>query len=562
MKILNKTNIHKIISVFLCTILLTACTTSTSVNTEKQTINKGLTTPETIDISGEVTEGITINSEKEVVVKLNNVSYSGENPFINIENAEKVTIEVTGENIIKVTGTEDAIYSKDDVIITGEGTLNINTKEDGIHVNDDLNIENVTLIINAENDGIDVNNKTEITNAEITVTAGDNGMSLGEDDNDNEENGFLVVNSSKIIITSEDDGIDATGDIETNNSEIEITAGGGSANAVISEKETFGGNFQPENSDFNSGEQPDFNPGSTPPNRNFEGSNADFRPQHSQRPKMGQTSDSQPENSYSNNLPETSKPGSEPLEKPSENGTNLSGAEQEIASGNTTGDPNVDFNMNDLVAGMKEIDKEFENSNSNNSENTEEETESSPKGIKGNNIKFTSTTLIIDSADDAVNADGSITWQTSTGTISCGDDAFHSENILTLESGTLIINKCREGFEAVQVIVNDGEYTINASDDGINATKGQVSGGNFSNDGSLITFNGGKTVIVVGNGDTDAVDSNGDIIVNNGTIDITSQFSAFDYNGTATYNGGTIIVNGETLKEIPNQEMGGFRGVR
>ncbi len=33
--------------------------------------------------------------------------------------------------------------------------------------------------------------------------------------------------------------------------------------------------------------------------------------------------------------------------------------------------------------------------------------------------------------------------------------------------------------------------------------------------------------------------------------------STFDYDGTAQYNGGTIIVNGQQVSSIPNQMMGG-----
>ena len=61
----------------------------------------------------------------------------------------------------------------------------------------------------------------------------------------------------------------------------------------------------------------------------------------------------------------------------------------------------------------------------------------------------------------------------------------------------------------------------------------------------------------MGSGDTDAIDSNGNIIVNGGVINVTGS-STFDYDGTAQYNGGTIIVNGQQVDAIPNQMMGGM----
>ena len=60
----------------------------------------------------------------------------------------------------------------------------------------------------------------------------------------------------------------------------------------------------------------------------------------------------------------------------------------------------------------------------------------------------------------------------------------------------------------------------------------------------------------MGQGDTDAIDSNGNLYINGGTIDITAS-SPFDYDGEAKYTNGTIIVNGTTTNEITNQMMGG-----
>ena len=60
----------------------------------------------------------------------------------------------------------------------------------------------------------------------------------------------------------------------------------------------------------------------------------------------------------------------------------------------------------------------------------------------------------------------------------------------------------------------------------------------------------------MGRGDTDAIDSNGDLYINGGTLNITAE-SPFDYDGTSEYNGGKIIVNGEETNTITNQKMGG-----
>lgn len=53
----------------------------------------------------------------------------------------------------------------------------------------------------------------------------------------------------------------------------------------------------------------------------------------------------------------------------------------------------------------------------------------------------------------------------------------------------------------------------------------------------------------MGDGDTDALDANGSLIINGGTIDITAQF-AFDYDTSAELNGGTVTVNEEQVTAI------------
>ncbi|MEZ4813004.1 MAG: hypothetical protein R2883_05910 [Caldisericia bacterium] len=60
-------------------------------------------------------------------------------------------------------------------------------------------------------------------------------------------------------------------------------------------------------------------------------------------------------------------------------------------------------------------------------------------------------------------------------------------------------------------------------------------------------------------GDTDAFDSNGNIYVNGGTINVNAR-SSFDPEGKAEFNGGTVIINGEEVTELPISMMGGLPG--
>jgi len=95
----------------------------------------------------------------------------------------------------------------------------------------------------------------------------------------------------------------------------------------------------------------------------------------------------------------------------------------------------------------------------------------------------------------------------------------------------------------VQLVLDGGSFDIKASDDGINASQ------NTTGIPVAVTINGGAINIAMAAGDTDAIDSNGDLIINGGTVNITAQ-SAFDFDGKAELNGGTVTVNGSAVSSI------------
>ena len=156
--------------------------------------------------------------------------------------------------------------------------------------------------------------------------------------------------------------------------------------------------------------------------------------------------------------------------------------------------------------------------------------------------------------NDEDNTLGSIYISGGTFDITAGSDGIQGTTYVQIDGGTYSI-EASEGIEATYVQINGGEITINASDDGINATSKSTACD------IVVEFNGGYTTITMGQGDTDGVDANGSIYVNGGTIDITAQMSSFDYDAAAEFNGGTIIVNGEEVSEIPQSMMGGHGGM-
>ncbi|MBQ8952533.1 MAG: carbohydrate-binding domain-containing protein, partial [Clostridia bacterium] len=131
--------------------------------------------------------------------------------------------------------------------------------------------------------------------------------------------------------------------------------------------------------------------------------------------------------------------------------------------------------------------------------------------------------------------------------------AIHANSVVQIDGGSLTITAA-EGIEATYIQINGGAISIQASDDGINAAQKSKA---YT---ATVEINDGDITVVMGVGDTDGIDSNGNIIVNGGTVNVTGN-STFDYDGTAQYNGGTIIVNGQQVNAIPNQMMGGRGGM-
>ena len=138
--------------------------------------------------------------------------------------------------------------------------------------------------------------------------------------------------------------------------------------------------------------------------------------------------------------------------------------------------------------------------------------------------------------------------------MSVGDDGIHAVSFVQIDGGTFTISAA-ECMEGTYIRINDGTFDLSSWDDGINAARKSSA---YST--PTVEINGGTINITMSAGDTDGIDSNGDIIVNGGTISVSGN-STFDYDGTAQLNGGTIYCNGQQVTEIPNQMMGGRGGM-
>ncbi|MBQ9006049.1 MAG: carbohydrate-binding domain-containing protein [Atopobiaceae bacterium] len=138
--------------------------------------------------------------------------------------------------------------------------------------------------------------------------------------------------------------------------------------------------------------------------------------------------------------------------------------------------------------------------------------------------------------------------------LDAADDAIHATTYVQIDEGTLDLSG-GEAIEATYIQINGGDITVSAWDDGLNASYKSGSIGD-----PVIDIRGGNLKVTMAQGDTDALDSNGYLVVSGGTVDISGQF-AFDFDYGSEFTGGTVYVNGEQVSQIVNSMMGGMGGL-
>ena len=204
---------------------------------------------------------------------------------------------------------------------------------------------------------------------------------------------------------------------------------------------------------------------------------------------------------------------------------------------------------------------------------------SSDNGVSSKDaLKITGGTLNVTSSADALEANDGIYVADGTVTINSGKDGFHAGDSddttigdIYIAGGTIKVNAAddgiqgttvvriaggtidvaaAEGIEGTDVEIDGGTITVEASDDGINASA------KSSACPVTLVINGGSLTVSMAAGDTDALDSNGSLYINGGTVDISAQF-AFDYVTDGAINGGTVTVNGSQVTQLSNSMMGG-----
>ena len=499
-------------------------------------------------LTGSASTQIIVDSKDDEIVKLVlqdvSISCDTDSP-IYVENAKKTILtlasnttntitdssaheESTDEN---ATNTDAAIYSKDPITINGNGTLDINcTNANGITSKDYLVITNGNININAGNNGIKGKDYVLIKDGNIVMDVTNDGIK--STNSKDTSLGYVNIDGGNITIDADGDCIQAETDLYINGGTFSLTTADG--NYEIKSGDNMMGGNMPNNNPMqmpNGKNDSDFDPSNMPNNEN----GSDFDPNN------------MPNNENGSNFDPNNMPNNNPMQMPS-------------GENNSDFDPSNMPNNSPMQMPNNENNSNFDPSNTSESTSnttsdtttTSSDNSTSQKGLKATcNIVINDGTLTFNTADDAIHSNQTVTINnTPTIQISTGDDGIHADKTLTINNGSIDIAKCYEGLEACDIIINDGNISIVASDDGINASDGSETSSfpmGMDNGNATLTFNGGNITV---NASGDGLDSNGYIYQNGGNIIVNGPTSdgdgALDYDKEYIITGGTLIAAGSS----------------
>lgn len=188
----------------------------------------------------------------------------------------------------------------------------------------------------------------------------------------------------------------------------------------------------------------------------------------------------------------------------------------------------------------------------------EEEDTASIKGMKAaTQLVLKGGTYAIDAQEDALHSNGNLAVSGGTYTLASGDDGVHADSNVTISGGGIDITKSYEGIEGLSIDITEGEISVLATDDGMNAAGGNDSSGvegpgpggdQFAaTEGAYIHIAGGVLHI---DASGDGVDSNGDITVSGGETYLSGPTNGgngtLDYSGSAAVTGGIFAASGSS----------------
>ena len=491
-------------------------------------------------ISGELEDGQIIvdagDSDKVQLVLDNASIHCSTGSAILVRNADKVKVTLAADSENELSdGTEyqtdddnpdAALFSKDDLVINGSGSLTVQGNyKHGIAGNDDLVITGGRLTVNSLSHALRGKDSVAILDGTFVLTSQKDGIQASNTEDSTK--GWVQIDGGNFTIQSSGDGIQAETNLSIYDGSFTITSGGGAVNGADHTENRGGGFGRP------GGNRPDSANGQTSPEM------------PSQPAEGGQTPSEMPS--------QPAEGGQTPSEMPSQPAEG-----EQSSSGNESDYSELIFDPDD-----------FDDTSTDDSDTTV-----STKGIKaGNALLIQQGTFVIDSADDAIHSNYSVTIDGGSFQLSSGDDGIHAEAYLNINGGTTTIAESYEGLEAAQIHISGGTTQVSSSDDGLNAAGGSSfelvdgllvlkdtsssdteqtfggRGGMFEvEDNCDITISGGNLTVTTSNGD--GIDSNGSLNVSGGTVLVFGSSSggegALDYTGSSSISGGTLVALGSS----------------
>lgn len=491
-------------------------------------------------ISGELEDGQIIvdagDSDKVQLVLDNASIHCSTGSAILVRNADKVKVTLAADSENELSdGTEyqtdddnpdAALFSKDDLVINGSGSLTVQGNyKHGIAGNDDLVITGGRLTVNSLSHALRGKDSVAILDGTFVLTSQKDGIQASNTEDSTK--GWVQIDGGNFTIQSSGDGIQAETNLSIYDGSFTITSGGGAVNGADHTENRGGGFGRP------GGNRPD-------------SANSQTSPEMPSQPaESGQTPSEMPS--------QPAEGGQTPSEMPSQPAEG-----EQSSSGNESDYSELIFDPDD-----------FDDTSTDDSDTTV-----STKGIKaGNALLIQQGTFVIDSADDAIHSNYSVTIDGGSFQLSSGDDGIHAEAYLNINGGTTTIAESYEGLEAAQIHISGGTTQVSSSDDGLNATGGSSfelvdgllvlkdisssdteqtfggRGGMFEvEDNCDIIISGGNLTVTTSNGD--GIDSNGSLNVSGSTVLVFGSSSggegALDYTGSSSISGGTLVALGSS----------------
>lgn len=513
--------------------------------------------------------GVTITSEA------NSPIYAKDNDSISYDveiSAKKDTTNIIKDN--RVLKTEDAeaelaaIYSEVDLKLKGKGTLYVEASyNNGIHTKDDLKIKNLTLSVTAPNNALKGNDSVTIESGSLTViSTGGDGIKTSNSSlkSSGTQKGNVTISGGEVSIYSLCDGIDAAYDVEiSSEADVEIFTSNYSkysGEVVNSSSSTLYLRVSTKNNNYryaayfydDNGNSVWVNATQTSSQMGYMYYKLDI-PSGYNNVAYYQFLSNQSENSLTTYV---SKSKGETLNTAYDMVTLKAGTSALSTSYGVYQTSNQQGGFGSFGPGGMGMQE----GNSNKSEY-------SAKGIKASNqISISGGSVVIAAYDDAIHANnddliestntygsGNVLINGGSITIQASDDGIHADNTVKIEENALInIKTAYEGIEGNQIYFNGGQTYVYATDDAVNAATCGVSTTPcvYINDSAYVDLD-------VASGDTDTLDSNGNIKMTGGYLVVKNRQSqsssqsggTIDLDGTFTMTGGVLISFGTWCNE-------------